>query len=258
MKRAGAICFALLVVTFFLSCPIANCAGEVKLYEIPSKTSGTAPGKLSVYLPEDYSNAEASYPVLYLIHGATGNNLTFLGGGYDGWMSDANASVIAERLIQEKKIKPLIVVCPDLSDAVILEDYPLLDVVSFVDATFRTIPSRESRAIAGHSMGGFFSFSMGLEHPEIFGIVGGFSSSSLQVLDLDRLVEEHDLNSYPMRFWLYEGTRDGGTQVHKNFVETLKKHGFPAAYQEDEGDHTSRVAQRLGEFIEYISNYLKW
>ena len=60
-------------------------------------------------------------------------------------MSDANVSVIVDRLIQEGRIKPLIVVCPDVSSS--SEEYLPRDIVSYVDGTFRTIPSRESRAI---------------------------------------------------------------------------------------------------------------
>ncbi len=68
------------------------CAGEVKHYQLP-EMEGTDKRTLSIYLPEGYSNSEASYPVLYLLHGDEGSNMTFLGKGYNSYMSDANVAL---------------------------------------------------------------------------------------------------------------------------------------------------------------------
>lgn len=189
-------------------------------------------------------------------------------------MSEANASVILDRLVQEGKIKPLIVVCPDVDrywftghgqqqpeGIAPYDEYLLHDIVSFVDSTFRTIQNRESRAIAGHSQGGYDSLYMAISHPEFFTIVGGLSSYSLQTLTpkLVALLEAHDEKSYPIQFWLYAGTRDqyGVAWPNRDFVKALKENGLPTEYIEDEGGHTNKVAQRLGDFIEYISQFLK-
>jgi hypothetical protein len=85
-------------VAIFLAATNAFCAGTVKHYQIQTVILGESTKRtLSVNLPEDYDTSGASYPVLYLIHGANGNNLTFLGGGYSGWMSDANVSLVGHR-----------------------------------------------------------------------------------------------------------------------------------------------------------------
>jgi enterochelin esterase-like enzyme len=264
MKRSIAISIVFSIV--FIAFSAAICAGEVKHYQIQSKilsdAGESAQRTLSVYLPEDYSTSGAPYPVLYLIHGDSGNNLTFLGGGYGGFMSDANVSVIVDRLIQEGKIKPLIVACPDLSGIASYEEYLLQDIVSFVDATFRTIPNRESRAIAGHSRGGYDSLYMTLAYPEVFSIAGGFSSYSMVLLreNLGDLVKAQNKKPYPIRFWLYAGKNDeyGVTQPNRDFVKALRANGFPTEYTEDDGDHISRVAQRLDEFLVYFSKFLRW
>jgi len=278
MKGISAILIVFSIVVLFLSSPNAFCAGEVKQYKIESKILSdggeTAQRTLSVYLPEGYNTSTASYPVLYLIHGHDGNNTTFLGGGV-GFMSEANVSVIVDRLIQDGKIKPLIVVCPDvnrywwtghgrqqLEGIAPYDEYLLHDIVSFVDSTFRTIPNRESRAIAGHSQGGYDSLYIAISHPEFFSIVGGLSSYGLQTLTqkLVALLEGHDEKFNPIRFWLYAGTRDqyGVTQPNRDFVKALKENGLPTEYTEDEGGHENKVAQRLGECIEYFSGFLKW
>ena len=236
---------------------------EVGHYQIQSKIPGdTAKRALSVYLPEDYKTSGASYPVLYLIHGPDGNNLTFLGGGYGGWMSDANVSVIVDRLVQEGRIKPLIVACPDVSSARLFDEYVPRDVVTFVDRTFRTIRNRESRAIAGHSMGGLESLYVTLAHPEVFSIAGGFSSYGLEslMLKLDELVKAHNQKSHTIRFWLYAGTNNqfGVTYPNRDFATALKEKDLPTEYIEDDGDDINKVAQRLGEYIEYLAGFLKW
>jgi enterochelin esterase family protein len=260
MKIVAAISTIFSIVAFFLASPNASCEGELKHFQIQSKIPGNSrKTALSVYLPGDYNTSGAPYPVLYLIHGGSGNDLTFLGGGYRGEMSDANASVIVDRLVQEGRIKPLIVVCPDVSSA--SEEYLSRDIVSYVDETFRTIPNRESRAIAGHSQGGFDSLNAILAHPEVFSIAGGFSSSGLESLRarLGKLLKDHNQKSNPIRFWLYAGTNDiGMTQQSRDFAKALKESGLPIEYTEDDGDHTSKVAQRLGECIEYFANFLKW
>jgi enterochelin esterase-like enzyme len=234
------------------------CQGEVRHYQLPEgkRTSGKT---LSVYLPEDYSKSDAHYPVVYLLHGCGGNNLTFLGGGYVGLMSNANVSVIADELRQKKHINLPIIVCPDLNTIGSYTAYLLRNVIPFVDATFRTIPSRESRAIAGHSIGGYRALSLALEHPEVFGIAGGLSSYITTVTQFDGLVKERNQESGPILFWLYAGRQDqyGITQPNRDLVELLKTNNLSATYVEDDGNHESEVAMRLGELLEYLSQWLK-
>ena len=222
--------------------------GEVKHIHAPKV------GALSVYLPADYNSSTAAYPVLYLLHGNPdfgGDDLTFFGGGYRGTMSDANVAMIVDKLSREGKIKPLIVACPNNFSP---------SVVSFVDTTFRTISKRESRAIAGHSMGGGLSLYTALSQPELFSIVGGFSSSLWMVRRPIDNTTVQNLKSIQMLFWLYAGTNDQYNYAPSNreLVAFLRKNGVVVTYVEDDGTHTSRVAERLTEFMEYLSAHLKW
>lgn len=230
-------------------------ADEVKHYQVP--VSGGNTGKVSIYLPEGYGESAASYPVLYLLHGYQGDDQTFFGGGYPGGaMSDANVSVIVDRLVQEGKVRPLIVACPALG----LDEDVLRYFVPFVDATLRTIPKRESRAIAGHSYGGYSAVYIALAHPETFGIAGSFSSYGLSETTFSDLIKSPNLKSNSILFWLYVGTQDqyGATEPNRDFVKFLRANGFLTTYVEDDGDHYKRVAERLTEFIEFLSKALKW
>ena len=116
MRVIIALC---ILIIMLLSPTITLGAGKVKYYQIDSKILANggeqAQRELGIYLPEEYDTSGTSYPVLYLIHGFTGNNRTFFGGGYGGAMSNANVSLIMDRLIQEGKITPFIVVCPDVN-----------------------------------------------------------------------------------------------------------------------------------------------
>jgi enterochelin esterase-like enzyme len=266
MKKLFGVLIAIALTVGCTSVPKVTSArsgkGEVKLYQIQSKIPGSTDKRaLSVYLPEDYDTSRASYPVLYLIHGSGGNNLTLLGSGYgaEGWMSDANVSVIVDRLIGEGRIKPLIVVCPDVSTAD--QEYVACDLVPFVDRTFRSVPKRGSRAIAGHCTGGFDSLLATLAHPEIFSLAGGFSSAGTELLTFrsGELLKAHNQKSLPLRFWLYAGTNDqfGLAPSNRDFVKVLRENGLPTEYIEDDGDHYGMAAKRLGEFIEYSSGFFE-
>jgi enterochelin esterase family protein len=257
------ICFP--VVLLFLASANVICTGEVKPYQVP-EVEEASKRALTVYLPEGYSKSEAAYPVLYLLHEIDGDNLTFLGGGYPksgGAMSDANVSIIAERLLKEGRIKPLIVACPDLGGISQYDiEYLLRRIVPFVDSTFRTIPNRESRAIAGHSSGGYLSLLLALSNPGYFSIVGGFSSYIAKVYfktQLEELVQAHSEVSGSIIFWLYSGRQNqyGVTESNREFADFLNQNGLAAIYVEDDGDHTNQVADRLADFVEYISRHLE-
>jgi len=132
--------------------------------------------KFDIVLPPDYDTSEKQYPVLYLLHGMMQN--------YTVWGRNLGAAFYARNL------RDLILVMPDggntwfvnyASSATgkrdLWEDHLVKDVIGFVDTNFRTIPSREGRAIAGLSMGGFAAFSIGLRHPDMFVSLGSTSGA---------------------------------------------------------------------------------
>jgi enterochelin esterase-like enzyme len=252
-------------------------AGAIKSLTIQSKILSeggeSAQRTLNVCLPDGYDTSGISYPVLYLVPGNGGDSQTYLGGGYAGLgNTDVNVSLIVDRLIHEGRIKPLIVAC--LEDhrswfyrwkgnqqqysIAPFDDYILHDVVSLVDSTFRTIPERNFRAIAGHSRGGYDAFYMTLSYPEVFSVGGGLSSVFIRtLLDTRReILNPHDLKTYPIRLWLYAGRNDNYqlAQPNADFAKALlEDFGIPTEYVEDDGDHSSTIDQRIGDLIEFFS-----
>ena len=134
-----------------------------------------------VYLPDGYETSGLEYPVVYFIHGMTSRHI-------------GNPEVIeaAEQLISKGLSRPFILVKPDahctsLADAGFdvpihtsltnsdlngdYEDYFVQDLLSWIDNTYRTIPSRDHRFVMGHSQGGYAAMRAALRHPDLFAAV---------------------------------------------------------------------------------------
>lgn len=163
-------------------------ASTVKTFAMKSAALGGKILKMNVYLPKGYSRTER-YPVLYLFHGLSSDQ-TY-------WMPNLDLEKRADALIAAGKIKPLIIVAPQLeaswglnsanenkvlsSDSRMpfvqgrYRDYFVGEVVPYIERHFSTLASRESRMIGGASMGGFAALHIGFSYPELFGKIGGHS-----------------------------------------------------------------------------------
>lgn len=156
-----------------------------KVEQAKYTTSNGSEKRMHIYLPPGYEkDTAARFPVLYLNHG---------GGDDDSKWTDTdpknggNAQVILDNLIAEGKAKPMIIVMPNTrglaaanppiigEDDLCTKEY-LRDIIPYVDAHFRTKASREGRALAGLSMGGFVVMHTGLPHLEVFSELYVFSS----------------------------------------------------------------------------------
>ncbi|WP_256761520.1 PQQ-binding-like beta-propeller repeat protein [Cohnella sp. WQ 127256] len=159
---------------------------------------------LSIYLPPGYS-PDTHYPVLYLLYG--------YGGTPDSWFSYLKINQVADRLLQENKIDPLIIVAPDYRnsfgvnskvgegkdpgsvDIGSYEDYLVQDVISYVDGHYSTQASKEGRYIGGISMGGYAALFLGFSHTELFSKVGAHSAAIWNYTPSDMYTDQRD--------WLY-------------------------------------------------------
>jgi len=142
--------------------------------------------RMHVYLPPDYdTNTNARYPVLYLNHGGGEDDSLWTatapnkGGGY--------AQNILDNLIAAGKAKPMILVMPNTRELASAtpptpgqldacsQEY-LQDIIPYVESHYRAKPGRESRALAGLSMGGFVVMNTGLAHLDTFSELYVYSS----------------------------------------------------------------------------------
>lgn len=188
--------------------------------------------RMSIYLPSGYSESpDKRYPVLYLLHGFTGTNRTWLidpdstikepaadprDGGYQraGFLDSERL----DALIAAGTIPELIIVAPNGRNAYKhsfyinspvtgnWEDYVVKDVVSFVDANYRTLPTASSRGIAGHSGGANGALFLAMRHSDVFGSVYAMAPCcSGQTFSLPLL--EDPATGLPTPFWQEVYTR---------------------------------------------------
>lgn len=135
-------------------------------------------------LPHDYSDGHR-FPVLYLLHG--------LYGDYKNWDTRTGLERYAQTM-------PFIIVMPDADNSWYtnsatvprdkFEDYIAKDLISEIDAKYRTIPERRARAIAGLSMGGYGAIKLSLQHTELFVFAGSLSGAFNAAQNLDELRPE--------------------------------------------------------------------
>lgn len=130
-----------------------------------------------VYQPAGYDASTQRYPTLYLLHGGSAHRSEWVGVGL---------IVAVDRLIQTGQIEPLLVVLPQGDYSYWANhpgggprwgDYVAFDLVQQVDASFRTRPTPNGRAIGGLSMGGHGALTLAFDHPDVFGVVGAHSPS---------------------------------------------------------------------------------
>ncbi|MBV8638634.1 MAG: esterase [Candidatus Eremiobacteraeota bacterium] len=163
-----------------------------------------------VYTPPGY-DAEGSrrYPVLYLLHGYTGDALGIVSGR--PW--ETNAVQWIDRLIRERRMQPAMLVIVDgftrfggsqyvnSTQNGDYATYATRDVIGLVDSQYRTIAREGGRAVLGKSSGGFGSMHLVLEYPGVFAAFASHSGDSYfqyahtrAFPDVQRTLEKHNFD----------------------------------------------------------------
>ena len=238
--------------------PIAFAKGRVEHHQMTSKiladAGQPADRELSIYLPEEYDASELAYPVLYLIHGASGTCNPVIASNQLWFAYGADA-------VFDQASKPLIIVMPSMGVCnrveYIEDNYLIREIIPFVNEKYRTIPNREGHAISGSSRGGRDALRLALSHPELFSVVGGISSSGGAGR---KLLEAHPQEFFPLQFYLAYGRNEeyGITDLNRESVKVLEELGFPYAYAEDNGSHFDAGAYgpRVLGTLEFVSKIL--
>lgn len=141
--------------------------------------------QVAIYLPPGYVESTKRYPVLYLLHG--------IGDTYEEFTGDTiqnnNIKDLMDAGIAAKKFGEMIIVMPDektnwfgsfYSNSSVTGnwvDFTKNELVSFIDSKYRTIAKASSRAIAGHSMGGYGALTLAMKNPDIFSVTYGINAA---------------------------------------------------------------------------------
>lgn len=196
---------------------------------------------VAVYLPPQYDElGSRRFPVLYVLHGYTGNAAALLASR--PW--ETNVFEWIDRLIAQERMAPALLAVVDgftrlggsqYVDSVHNGDYAtytVRDVVGHVDSRYRTIAAEGGRAVLGKSSGGFGSMHLAMEHPGVFAAFASHSGDSYfryahppAFVHVQRTLEQHDGNVAAF-VAAFEGRRK---RSQADYL-TMEMLGYAAAY----------------------------
>jgi enterochelin esterase family protein len=228
--------------------------------------------RLTVYTPPGYEQNDQHYPVLYLLHG--------MGGDEEAWISLGRTAQILDNLIAAGEAEPMIVVMPNgnvhqqaapgqsaegfyqptmrlprTMDGEMEQTFP--DIIRFTESTFRVKTGKDSRAIAGLSMGGFHSLHISRYHENMFDYVGLFSPAIMPnenvtspvYDDFEQSLNQQNENGYEL-YWIAIGKDDFLMDAVEEYRDRLDRIQMTYEYMETEGGHTwKNWRQYITEFV---------
>lgn len=233
--------------------------GRLEMIEYESKTVGTT-RKMQVYTPPGYT-ADKKYPVLYLLHG--------IGGDETEWERFAHPDVLLDNLIADGKAVPMIVVMPNgraqkddrpgpnpMATAPAFANFErdlLNDVIPAIQARYSAATNRESRALAGLSMGGGQTLNFGLAHLDTFAWLGAFSSAPNTKPPAELVPDPAAAKSQLKLLMLSGGSKDGLLGISQGVHTYLKEHDVPHIWHVDGNGHDPTHWQHsLYHFVQLI------
>lgn len=248
--------------------------GSVHIVWYPSPSLKMTARRMYVYTPPGYDEGKQKYPVLYLLHGA--------GGDEDAWITLGRANMIMDNLIAQKKAKPFLIVItngnanqivsqgyalgappampamparaagaaaapgavqtPPPNTPVATQPFPeslIKDIIPYVEKHYRVIANKDNRAVAGLSMGGGHTLSVTMNHPGVFGYIGVLSSGARNVNEAFEKQLEAVKKGGVKLYYVGCGLKDAGAlEGSKNLIAVLNKHGIKNVMKETPGAHT--------------------
>lgn len=233
--------------------------GEVKLVEYDSKTLGIR-RPLRIYTPPGYS-ATRRYPVLYLQHG--------LGNTSTEWVQRARAPIIADNLLADGKMVPLVIVFPsgnatatptdekqgDRMQASYGQPYHddlLKDIIPFVEANYSVAADRANRGIAGMSMGSGQALNIGLTNLDTFDWIAVVAPAPNTRPPAELLADRAAVNRLKL-FWLSVGNMDALYRVGRSVHDVATENGVTHIWRVDNNAHdTAAMSSNFYHFAQKL------
>lgn len=208
-----------------------------------------------------------AYPVVYLLHGYTGNHTLWTGGSYiRGNIVDSMTSWLSNG-----KVKEMIFVMPDshsklrgsfYTNSVATgnwADYIAKDLVEYIDSHYRTLPQRESRAVVGHSMGGYGGIKLGMLYPKVFGCMGGMAGSYVTEGFIQDRRSSYDAHASTLENWAQFNSLQWQNQVSFAMAAAFAPNpdrppfygDFPFVYTDTKPREIVKVQEVYNKFLEH-------
>jgi enterochelin esterase-like enzyme len=211
--------------------------------------------RMFVYTPYGYERSTAKYPVLYLLHGA--------GGDEDAWSTMGRTCQILDNLVEKKHALPMLVVMPNgnpsqiaarttmIPEKVLDRTNPAFanayvnsivkDIVPYIEKNYRVIAKPSSRALAGLSMGAGHTISCTNLYPGFFSYICPLSNG-IRVTDQNKAKYEADFKAVKKAgyklYFLACGSADGLFPSAQKLDSTLTKNGLKHTFFVSSGGHT--------------------
>lgn len=284
MRPVSAFLSSLCLLSF-LSLSSSVWAGTISQHSFDSATL-QRPYVYSLYTPDGYESSGLQYPVLYLLHGNLGTEKS--------WVEQGNLQSTADALIAAGSIPAQLIVVPAdpnfwWSDTATEMSRTALvaDLIAHIDSSYRTLETREGRAIGGYSAGGFGAANAALQYPELFAVAaplspavyavvppptssgrttpifhrdGQFDPALWQAATWTALIDEYKASGTVVPFYINSGDHDRfDIAYHATvFYQALRVH------QPDhvelrifDGDHNFAAwGGSLGDAMQYMAKYL--
>jgi putative tributyrin esterase len=210
------------VVGILIASPVAVQA-QARTVRMP--TSSGSDRIFAILLPQSYDSSQRRYPVVYLFHGGGQDHTAFMARTVFTPMARKHEFIV----VMPAADRSYSALGPEAQGR--YHDYVAGELVDYVDSHYRTIATKDRRAIAGLSMGGRIASMTALTHADRFSAVGAFSPA----LRPDAEEAVHNVPASAPFFYISCGTQDSLLPINREFVSWLMERDLPHEYREAAG-----------------------
>jgi len=218
--------------------------GTVHIETIFAQDLGQAV-KCYVYTPPGYDTSTKKFPVLYLLHGGSGDP--------SNWTASGSTDIIADNFIASGKMQPMVIVMPHaefpreqpytetarIKWLDTFEQHLLGEVLPFAEKHYRIAGTRNERWLAGLSNGGSQTLHVGFRHPELFSVMAPFSTRLRDGFEGDYplLKDAAKFNASLRLFYFACGNEDHNWEGFKTSHDGLNRLGIRHEWVATTGAH---------------------
>lgn len=204
-----------------------------------------------IYLPQSYHNSSLEYPVIYMLHGFSAT-ISFFHSTFQ-YVNIQRESIIVIGSGHSDSIGGTFYTNSPITGN--WEDFIVNDLVSFIDANYRTLNESKYRGIAGFSVGGYGALNIAMKHPDVFGSVWAISPGLFNQYGInDSVICEQSTKEYYFNIQEALNHSANDTIAHTEYLSTLDSlssgdsNRFMLAY----GSAFSPNTKKRAPYIDYL------